>query len=78
MGIAYFVRGGGQSWAVIKLYPDDREEVVQDGLTLVEAEILCAMKLEDLPRSAAAIDPATPVEDIAPRRRRVRQLSLKL
>ena len=43
---AYFIRGSGESWAVIKLYPDDREEIVHSGLGRIEAEILCVMKLE--------------------------------
>jgi len=50
-GIAYFIRGCGESWAVIKLYPDNREEVVQSDLTLLEAEILCAMKIEGCAQS---------------------------
>lgn len=76
MGLAYFVRGQGERWAVIKLYPDDREEIVAEGLSEIEAEILCAMKLEDLPRAAAIGDPPE-AEDIAPRRKRPRQLQLK-
>jgi hypothetical protein len=39
---------------VIKLYPDNREEVVQEGLSPIEAKILCAAKIEDLPRRAPA------------------------
>jgi len=35
-------------------FPDNREEVVQDGMTLIEAQILCAMRIADLPRRAAA------------------------
>lgn len=76
MGVAHFVRGGGEHWAVIRLYLDDREDVVADGLLALEAELLCAMKLDDEPR-AAAVGEDTPVEDIAPRRKRPRQLQLK-
>lgn len=47
-----------------------------EGLSALEAELLCAMKLEDLPR-AAAVGEEPSAEDIAPRRRRLRQLSLK-
>ena len=39
MPVAYFVRGGGVSWSVIKLYPDNREEIVAEKLSLIEAEI---------------------------------------
>jgi len=77
--VAYFIRGVGsreeRSWAVIKLFPDDREEVVQDGMTLFEAEILCAMKIDGLPRGAAVSAPELPLEE--PRPKRPRQLSLK-
>jgi hypothetical protein len=51
--VAYFIRRSRDACAVVKLYPDDREEIVQDGLSLIEAEILCAMKIEDLPRPPA-------------------------
>ena len=44
MSATYFVRGGGVSWAVIELHTDKREEIVADGLSLIEAEILCVMK----------------------------------
>ena len=60
-GIAYFIRGCGESWAVIKLYPDNREEVVQSDLTLLEAEILCAMKIADILKPA----PPRPVAPVA-------------
>src|SRR4051812_35219236 len=39
---AYFIRRRGDGCAVIRLHTDNREEVVQDDLTLIEAEILCA------------------------------------
>jgi hypothetical protein len=40
----------GKVCAVVELQVDNREEVVQDGLTPIEAEILCAAKMADLPR----------------------------
>jgi hypothetical protein len=42
--VAYFVRRSDEGCAVIKLYPNNREEIVQSGLTLIEAEILCAIE----------------------------------
>jgi len=79
--VAYFIRRAADSCAVIKLHPDDREEIVQDGLTLIEAEILCAMKIADLPRPVA---PPACRDDPGPRtrtkpkhRRDARQLALK-
>jgi hypothetical protein len=42
--IAYFIRRSSDRCSVIKLHPDNEEEVVQSGLTLLEAEILCAAK----------------------------------
>jgi len=50
--VAYFIRGGGEGWAVIKLRPGDREEVVQGGMNLAEAEQLRLTMLEDIRRSA--------------------------
>jgi hypothetical protein len=58
------------------LHPDDREEVVQNGLTLLEAEILCVMKLEDIARGAATVGEQPFAEEIGPRRRQ-RQLKFK-
>ena len=74
MSVAYFIRRSGDDCAVIKLHPDNREQVVQDGLTLIEAEILCVTLIEDIPRapaqSALEDDPA-PREYRKPKRRDV-------
>jgi delta 1-pyrroline-5-carboxylate dehydrogenase len=50
---AYFIRRSSDGCSVIKLHSDNEEEVVQSGLTLLEAEILCAAKIADLPKPAA-------------------------
>jgi hypothetical protein len=55
--VAYFIRRSGDDCAVIKLHSNDREEVVQDGLTLIAAEILCVSLIEDIPKPAAAEAP---------------------
>src|SRR5437667_12877237 len=70
---AYFIRGSGESWAVIKLYPDDREEIVQSGLGRIEAEILCVMKLKDLRKPVVAHVGGLVVD--GPKRKRARQLT---
>ena len=78
MGVAYFVRGSGESWAVVRLTCRDREDIVVNGLSREAAEELCFKKLEELPRGAVA-DGELPLDgDIAQRRRRSRQLMLKL
>jgi hypothetical protein len=78
MLVAYFVRGGGANWAVIKLYPDNREEIVADGLSLIEAEILCAMKIEDIPRPmSSAVGEFTVDTTREKKRGPARQLALK-
>jgi hypothetical protein len=41
---------GGESCAAIKLHADNREEVVQEGLSPIKAEILCAAKNRGYPR----------------------------
>jgi hypothetical protein len=76
-GVAYFILGTGERWAVIKLYPDDREEIVRDGLSLAEAEEFCIAKLENIAPAAPAVGEGLLVEDVAPRRRRGRQLAFK-
>jgi hypothetical protein len=39
-GVAYFIRRRGDECSIVKLHPDDREEILEHGLTLVEAETL--------------------------------------
>src|SRR5271154_2545701 len=53
--ISYFIRQSGDVCAVIGLHPDNREEVVQSGLSLPEAEILCITKMARLPKPAALL-----------------------
>jgi hypothetical protein len=82
MSVAYFIRRAGDVCSVIKLYADNRKEVYQDGLTLIEAEILCVTLIEDIPKRATPQEPESdqsPVESGAPKRRnaRPRQLTFK-
>jgi hypothetical protein len=79
VAVAYFIRRRGDVCAVIELHAGDREEVVQDGLSPIEAEILCAAKIADLP-GAAAQQPVAPMEseEVTPQPRTARQLTLKL
>ena len=37
--VAYFIHRSRDDCAIIKLHPDDSEEILQDGLSLIEAEI---------------------------------------
>jgi hypothetical protein len=78
VSVACFIRRRGDVCAVIKLYPDNREEVVQDGLSPIEAEIQCEAKIADLPRGVARRSgaPAEP-ENATPKPRDARQLALK-
>jgi hypothetical protein len=69
MGVAYFVRGSGASWAVIRLTSRDREDIVVDGLSQDAAEELCFARIEELPRGAVAAGGLVLDGDIAPRRR---------
>jgi hypothetical protein len=81
MSVAYFIRRSGDVCAVIKLHPNNREEVVQSGLSLIEAEILCVALIEDIPRAprapAQSAREATAPESAEPKRRKPRQLALK-
>ena len=78
MTVTYFVRGAGESWAVIRLTGRDREDIVADGLSRGAAEELCFSRLEELPRGAVDAGELPLAGDIAERRRRSRQLTLKL
>ena len=51
-GIAYFVRRSHDACAVIKLYPDDREEVIASGLDLTDAQNLCVQKIDEAREAA--------------------------
>jgi hypothetical protein len=53
---AYVIRRLDQCCFVVKLRDDNREEVVQDGMVVNEAEILCAMKIDDFSRPAPTCD----------------------
>jgi hypothetical protein len=55
----------------------NREAVVADGISPLEAEMFCEMKIADLPRAATqpVLDVETPRS--ASTRRRSRQLALK-
>jgi hypothetical protein len=64
--------------SVIELLPEDREGVVHDGLSPIEAEIPCEMKVAEMPR--ATIAPAPNIEETGraeQTRRRNRQLAPK-
>ena len=78
MAVAYFVRGTGESGAVVRLTGRDREDVVAEGLSRDAAEELCFSRLEELPRSAAVAGELPLDGDIAHRRRQPRQLTLQL
>jgi hypothetical protein len=55
--VAYFIRRTAGGCPVIDLDAGDRETVVQDGLSPIEAEILCATKIADIPPPAPGPDP---------------------
>jgi hypothetical protein len=77
-GTAYFIRRGDDAdCAVIALHPDDREEIVASGLTMGDAEDLCAIKIEEkrVTGPAALFDPGPGLVASIKRRRRARQLA---
>jgi hypothetical protein len=79
MSVAYLIRRKGEVCSVIELWSDNREKVVQDGLSPIEAEILCVAKIEDLPRQTAE-QPVTSAKPESTERqpRTARQLELKI
>lgn len=51
--MAYFIRRCGEDCSVIALHPDDREEIIANGLAPGDAEDLCASKIEEMRATAA-------------------------
>jgi hypothetical protein len=82
MSIAYFIRRRDNVCTVVKVHADNREEIIQDGLSPIEAEILCVAKIEDPPRPQTQLIPqeqATgPVDTGTKRHRPPQQLVLKV
>jgi hypothetical protein len=52
--VAYFIRRCGDVCSVIELSADSQEVIVQDGLSPLEAEILCEMKIADISEGHSA------------------------
>jgi hypothetical protein len=77
VSVAYFVRGSGESWAVVQLTGRTREDIVAEGLSREAAEELCFQKLEELPRGAVDAGELPVDGDIAPQRRHPRQLTFR-
>jgi len=75
-GLAYFVRRSPDGCTVIKLHPDDREEVIASGLALTAAEDLCIRKIEELRGAVLPLSEAQAPDRIT-RRRKARQLAFE-
>jgi hypothetical protein len=61
---------------VIKLYPDDREEVIASGLDLTGAERLCVRKIDEM-RGASPPPSNDPGPSRIAGRRKARKLAFK-
>jgi hypothetical protein len=75
MGVAYLIRRRGDECSIVKLHPDGREEVLEHGLTLIEAETLYFICIGK-PVSEGSTPQADDDADHG-RRRRPRQLAFK-
>jgi hypothetical protein len=73
---AYFIRRRGEECAIVKLHPDGREEILEHGLTLVEAETLYFVCIGE-PVYEAAMSERASVEEPSSAGRRPRQLAFK-
>jgi hypothetical protein len=74
---AYFIRRRGEECAIVKLTADGREEILEHGLTLVEAETLYFACIgEPVQHEKSTITDAGP-DDGRPPHRRSRQLAFK-
>lgn len=72
---AFFIRRRGDDCSIVKLHPDGHEEILGQGLTLVDAETLYFICIGEPVREGAA--PEADREEQVAIRRRPRQLSLK-
>jgi hypothetical protein len=77
VAVGYFVRGDGDSWALIRVTGRTREDMVADCLSREAAEERYFEKLEELRAGVAAEGELPLVGDIAPGRRRPKQLTFK-
>jgi hypothetical protein len=48
-GAAYFIQRRGDECSIVKLHPDGREEILEHGLTSVDAETLYFICIGDTP-----------------------------
>jgi hypothetical protein len=74
-GVAYFIRRCSDGCSIVKLHPDGREEILEHGLTLVEAETLYFICIGEPVYEGSA--PEADDEADRARRRRPRQLAFK-
>jgi hypothetical protein len=72
---AYFIRRRGEECAIVKLTADGREEILEHGLTLVEAETLYFICIDEPVHEPSAPDIAA--DERRTGRRRPGQLAFK-
>jgi hypothetical protein len=72
---AYFIRCQGDECSIIKLHPDGQEEILEHGLTLVDAETLYFHCIGEPVHELPA--PTTDHGGEPPNRRQSRQLAFK-
>jgi hypothetical protein len=78
VGIGYFIRRHGDTCSVVGIHADGREEVLENGLTLADAETLYLVCIGD-PVTGPSLPDAVAHDDCrAIRHRRLRQLAFKL
>jgi hypothetical protein len=75
MPIAYFIRRRGDECSIVKLHPDGREETLEHGLTLVEAETLYFVCIGE-PVHEAKVPPDAGADDGRSPSRRSQQLAV--
>jgi len=73
VGVAYFIRRRGEDCSIVKLHPDGREEILEQRLTLAEAETLYFICI-GAPVHEVSMPEDTGTDDRSPTRPRPRQL----
>jgi hypothetical protein len=74
--LGYFIRRQGHECSIIKLLPNVGEEILETGLTLIEAETLCFLCIGDPVRHENSTPTDAGADDGLPLRR-PRQLAFK-
>jgi hypothetical protein len=76
-GLGFFIRRRGEECSIVKVLPNGGEEILEHGLTLVEAETLYFVCIGEPVQHEHSVPTDAGADDGRPLRRRARQLVFK-